>query len=161
MTAQEMFSLFSEYPEDQTFVTGIFKEFMYVETQIAELKFISFSDLDQYQEIESRTCKVCGKVSCTSIYGNQIEDCTNESCALVRKYFNIVGNFRCPLPAATCGKKGNYTIANWFRMTLEKTFGVKQIYRIPIEKRLDVLLAMMLIRKTMDKDHEVIEKLAA
>lgn len=161
MTTKEMFSLFSEYPEDQEFVTGIFKDFMYVEMQIAELKLISYSDLDEYQDTESRTCKVCGKVSCTSIFGSQIEDCTNEYCELVRKYFNIVGNFRFPLPAATCGKKGNYTIANWFRITLEKTFGVKQIYRIPLEKRLDVLLAMMLMRKAMDKEHEIIEVIAA
>lgn len=161
MTPKEVFRLFEKYPEDSSYVTGILEKFMDVEMEISYLEEIPYSCLEVFQEVKSRTCKICGCVSCSNMYGNGLVDCENESCVLVRVFFNIKNNFSYPAPAPTCGKKGNYQMANWYRSTLDKTFGVKQIYKIPIENRIQVLLAMMLMKKAINRDNDVIEQLAA
>ena len=124
-----------------------------VEMYLADHAGLSYSDLEDYQEPRRRQCGLCGLVGKTN-EGGFINECKHQVCQQLRKYWGI-RDFRHPLPTSRPKSEAEKAVRGpWFRRQLMDRFGEGQIYKIPVDQRLDVVLALTLLRESVEAKRE-------
>lgn len=124
-----------------------------LEMMVSETNGNHFSRLEDFQDEKDRTCGLCGRVGNTCDSGLSVV-CENKNCKMARDFWNMY-DFARPLPqiGSGCVKRAR---SEWFRKQLFDQFGVKQIYKIPIEQRLSTVLALQLLRISVEQADEAI-----
>ena len=124
-----------------------FDNYWEIELDIANTADVGYSYLEDCQDEKQLRCGLCGTVANTNSRGD-INPCKHQICVMARTYWTFTG-FKEPLPQVGC-KNQHRTRSQWFRKTLMEQRGVGQIYKIPLEQRLDTVLALQLIRNAIE-----------
>ena len=126
-----------------------------LELRLADHHCRAYSDLEKYQNAKDRTCGLCGLVVKTNWFGF-VDRCPHQVCKSARDYWKMP-DFLHPIPLKrTKTEADKEPRGTWFRKQLMDKFGVGQIYRLPIGQRLDVVLALQLLRDSIEakREHE-------
>lgn len=151
VNAAECFApeMLRHYESDKTVLSSYWD----VEMALADFYGHMFSSLEDFQSPESRQCGLCGHINKTETWGT-IQGCKHQICQASRKYWGL-RDFRHPLPTSRPKSEAEKAVRGpWFRRQLMDKFGVGQIYRLPIGQRLDVVLALTLLRESVEAKRE-------